>query len=285
MTIAARDAGRDALAAVGRSGRLDLVVGVCRGRSEVTHAYGEIPLKIAPVFRPAAGPVQVMLLQPTAGLFGGDRTVLRVAVESGARVMLTSQAALQIHPSEDRVAQQQIDLHVQTGADAWYLNDPAIPFARSRWRQRVAIAVEPGARLAWWDGVMAGRIASGERWAFASADIELTLGLAGRLAYLERFTIEPAIASPTGAWTMADYSYLATALVYDERLGADARAALAAALGDDVELAAAVDEPVPHLFVARVLARTGPAFRKAQQRYLTALFGLKGEPTPDLRKL
>lgn len=276
-----------ALADVGRKGRLDLVFAPRLGRTELQHAYGEVPLKVSPLYRPpGGGPVQIMLLQPTAGLFGGDRTEVRVGVEAGARVMLISQASLQIHPSDGRTAEQRVELRVESGGEAHYYNDPAIPFAASRWDQRVSIALHPGSRFSFWDGLMAGRIARAERWRFADLCLELVVRVGPRLVYVERFVIEPGRASPERTWAMGAYDYLATALVYDEGLGAGARAALQAALGPgSADVLVAIDAPAPHLIVTRILARTGTAFRDIQQQYLAALFGLRGERAPDFRKV
>src|SRR5262249_14110404 len=135
--------------------------------------------------------------------------------------------------------------------------------------------------------LMAGRVARGERWAFDDARIELAVRVGGRLEYLERFAIRPSTSSPRSRWVLGDHDYLATAIVYDETLAAGARDAFKTALAPGAwgEVTAAVDEPSPHLFVFRVLAKSGPAFREAQRRTIGALFELRGRPVPDFRKI
>ena len=44
----------------------------------------------------------VNVINPTAGIFGGDTICAHVTVESGARVLLTSPSAARFHPSQDR---------------------------------------------------------------------------------------------------------------------------------------------------------------------------------------
>ena len=59
----------------------------------------------------------------------------------------------------------------QHGHFAFMINDRierflVIPFAGSSLRQTTRIDIEPGARLVFWEGLMAGRVARGERWRF-----------------------------------------------------------------------------------------------------------------------
>ena len=92
--------GRDSRRAsdVGRVARLDLVFARRRGRTVLAHAYAEPPFRVGRLLD--AGPVaQMILVCSGPGVFAGDRLEQRVRVERGARVLLVSQAALQLHPA------------------------------------------------------------------------------------------------------------------------------------------------------------------------------------------
>ena len=77
---------------------MDLVFACRRGRTVLAHAYAEPPFRVGRLLD--AGPVAHMILVCSGpGIFTGDRLEQRVRVEPGARVLLVSQAALQLHPA------------------------------------------------------------------------------------------------------------------------------------------------------------------------------------------
>ena len=78
---------------------MELVFACRRGRTVLAHAYAEPPLRVGRLLD--TGPIaQMILVCCGPGVFAGDRLEQRVRVEPGARVLLVSQAALQVHPGE-----------------------------------------------------------------------------------------------------------------------------------------------------------------------------------------
>ena len=55
------------------------------------------------------------------------------------------------------------------------------------------IELEEGARLVFWEALMAGRIGHGERWQFRELASETELRLNGKPVYLERFVLPNAL--------------------------------------------------------------------------------------------
>src|SRR5688572_3496761 len=114
---------------IGRVARLDLVFACRRGRTLLAHAYAEPPFRVGRLLY--AGPVAHMIVVCSGpGIFNGDRLEQRVRVEAGARVLLVSQAALQVHPAS-AAAPASIESRYEIDDDAtidcfW---DPVIPFA------------------------------------------------------------------------------------------------------------------------------------------------------------
>jgi len=278
----------------GRAGRLELVFGETAGRTGLVHAYAEAPFRITPLFHPA-GPslAHFMLVQTTAGLFGGDRTDVDIRVQRGARVVVTSQAALQAHPSADRtsVARQRLRAVVEDGGELHAYLDPLIPFAGARVRQITCLEVTGAGRLFWSDGLMAGRVRRGERWQFARLDVETALRRDGVLVHLERFSLGEGPVDPTARWAMGAHPYLGSLLACDARLDETRGDALQAALfeaGRPKEEAGAllggVDLPAPGLLAGRVTAADGASFRRWQRAWRTAVFEtLLDQIPPPLR--
>jgi urease accessory protein len=72
-----------------------------------------------------------------------------------------------------------------------YLPDTVIPFALSRFEQKTHIHLAEGAGLIWWETLSAGRIASGECFAFESLSVETSIFAIGRSVALERYSLHP----------------------------------------------------------------------------------------------
>ena len=257
----------------------------------LAHAYAEPPFRIGRAFD-LDGAAYVILVCSGPGVFAGDRLHQSIHVGRGARVVLTSQSALQVHPApadpahpappavvhHDYLVEDEAELHCH-----W---DPVIPFAGARLDQRFDLRIADSSRLYWSDALMAGRVSRRETWRFLSLAHELRLSIGSRLAYLERYTLMVAPSAPElrrpsdraveRPWMCGQASYLATALVHHTRATTEVADALQRGL---TELAAdgAVDLIAPKLLLARFLAENGAPFGRARASYraavLEAIFG------------
>jgi urease accessory protein len=246
------------LSEVGRRGRLDVTFVSRNGRTTIRDAYCEVPFKITRLHDShASGLAHLIVMHCTAGLFGGDTTECDIHVEAGARVLITQQSATKVHPAAGKYAVQRTRISVQAGAELQMYLEPVIPFAGSRLRQSTVIDVHPGARLCYWEGLMAGRIERGEFWQFDEFSSETLVRLGRDLLYLDRFSLKPADHAPSAEWVMGNSRYLATGVC----LGDDATEfadRLHALLPE-----AGIDTPASGLVVARVVARSGlPSFSR-----------------------
>ena len=68
-----------------------------------------------------------------------------------------------------------------------------IPFRDAVYRQHTEVALQSGARLALGETLTAGRVAMGERDAYALLDLRLRVSLDGRPLLVERARLEPAV--------------------------------------------------------------------------------------------
>src|SRR5262247_447767 len=85
---------------VGRHARLDLTFLYRSGRTVLAEAYVEPPFRVGRWFAEGDG-MHMILASSAPGAFGHDRLQVSVHVGCGARVRLTSQSAMQVHPSPD----------------------------------------------------------------------------------------------------------------------------------------------------------------------------------------
>ena len=119
---------------------------------------------------------------PVTDLGSGVCTIQHVG--SGARVVLTSPSALQVHPSPaPAAALVQHDYVVDEEGELQCQWDPVIPFAAARLEQRFALRLAESSRLYWSDALMAGRVGRGEAWRFQSLAHELSVRVGDALAY------------------------------------------------------------------------------------------------------
>jgi urease accessory protein UreH len=252
-------------AVIGRHARLELVFELRQGRTVLSHAYAEPPFRVGRWFD--EGPaVHLIMASSAPGIFGGDRFYQVVRVCRGARVRLTSQSAIQVHPSPDATtAEYTARYEVEDGASLWCHWDPLIPFAGSRLVQRIDVCINGGASLYWSDAFTAGRQATGETWRFAELSNEFRLRRDDELLYLERYRIMPEHQPVTGRWAAGGASCFGTMLVSAPELEAAAAERVHRELlqCDGCRMAAdCLDEGV---LIARLMAASPVAFRAARE--------------------
>jgi urease accessory protein len=274
-------------AAIGRDARLELVFERRRGRTIVAHAYAEPPYRLGQSFA-IDDAAYVILVCSGPGVFGGDRLHQSIRVGPGARVVVTSQSALQVHPpssvasgfsrtddpyvasgfsrTDGRIGAATVrhEYHVADDGELHCHWDPVIPFADAALVQQFELALGPTARLYWSDALMSGRASRGEAWRFRTLAHTLQLRIGGALKYLERYRLSPADGSITRGWIAGACNYFATTLVHHPRATPDEVEALHRLVDGIHGARAAVDLLEPQLIVARVMAPHGPPFAAAR---------------------
>ena len=133
----------------------------------------------------------VQIVNPTAGIFAGDTLTSRVAVEGGARVLLTTPSANRIHAMPSGRASLEQHFSVADGAWLEVMPELFIPQAQCRYRQRTSVEVADGGGLFFVETLTPGRVARGENFAFTEIGWEFELRHAGHLIARERFVLQP----------------------------------------------------------------------------------------------
>jgi urease accessory protein len=251
--------------AVGRHARLDLVFDYRDGRTVLAHAYAEPPFRVGRWFAEADG-LHMILTSSAPGVFGQDHLQQTVRVRGGARVRLTSQSAMQVHPSPDAaVAHVQSSYHVEDGAHLHCDWLPLIPFEGARIDQRIDVNISGGGYLYWSDALMSGRQAYGERWKFAFLAHEIVVCRDGAPEYLERYRIQPNELAVSRPWAAGEASYLGTTLMSGRVIESGAAERLHMELGRLAGVRAAVDRLDERVLLARLLSASGPRFHEARR--------------------
>jgi urease accessory protein len=273
--------------AIGRRARLELVFEARGGRTTIAQAYAEPPFRIGRSFD-VDGAAYVILVCSGPGVFAGDALDLTIRVRPGARVMLASQSALQVHPSA--ASTPAVIRHrylVDAGAELQAHWDPVIPFAGARLDQRFDLQIDESSRLYWSDALMSGRVSRAETWRFDSLAHELWFRVGPTLRYLERYTLTPREWSMAHPWVAGGMHYAATAITHHEHASADTAEFLQRAIdtGAHDGVLSGVDCLAPHLVVGRLLGPCGAPFSAARASYHQLVArSIFGRPLPALRK-
>ena len=247
-----------------------------------------------------------MLVCSAPGVFAGDSLHQHVTVGRGARVLLASQSALQLHPAEaPEAATMHYDYHVAEGGELHCQWDPMIPFAGARLLQRFELRIAGNSRFYWSDAMVSGRVGRGEAWRFESIDHELRFVVDDSLRYLERYNVRltafakatavrrsfsgggradattvpvpPAERRPSAPWMAGGAHYAGSAIVHHEAASVDVAERLHRDLNGIGEVAAAVDLIEPALMIGRLLATGVAPFARGRSRLrevvLATVFG------------
>jgi len=254
-----------ALSLVGRHARRELAFAYRNGRTVLAEAYAEPPFRVGRWFAEGEG-LHMILASSAPGAFGHDRLRQIVHVGCGARVRLTSQSALQVHPSPDgATAHLQSTYVVDDGAHLHCDWHPVIPFADARIAQRIDVTIAGGGCLYWSDALMSGRQAHGERWKFASLAHEVAVRRDGALEYLERYRIQPNDVDVSRTWAAGDASYLGTILMTGRPVEPDFAERLHIELARFGGVLAGVDRLDNRVLLVRLMGGSGPAFHAARR--------------------
>ena len=212
----------DARTALARSpvrGLLELVFAPGHGGTVLAHAHVTAPLKVVRPFALGGGRSLVQILTLGPGLCAGDRCVIDVTVQPGARAVVIMQSAARLlGMAEGDVATQCVRLTVKAGGQLEYYPGLTIPFADSSFVQRVDAHVETGARLGILESWSTGRTGRGEHLRFRRISSRTTVAAGGVPAYADALELEPAAAHVSGTGVLENYHYVAAGFWYGAAL-------------------------------------------------------------------
>lgn len=194
-----------------------------RGVSRLTSGNVPSPLKL---LNPAAPGecCHLVLSNYGGGFLQGDRMALEVECGAGSRLLLGSQANTRIYRSQGEAAGLTLDGRLEDGALAVAMPDPVVPHAGSRFRQRQHWKLAATARLVLVETLIAGRLGTGERFAFEDFDSEVRITVAGRLVLVDRLAIDPARLDPSAPGAFGEHGASMTVYLAGMGLEEPARA-------------------------------------------------------------
>jgi urease accessory protein len=175
----------------GRRGRAEFCFTQRGQRTFLQRHYTTLPARvIRPFYAEDGHRAYMFLLTPTGGMLGGDYLDIRIVLEPGAQVCLTTASATKVHPAAHVPAEQSLVIDLAPGSSLEYLPEPTILFRDARWRQRTIVRRAPDSRLLLAEGWSAGRVARQEVFQFSHLDTTLEVYTAAHLSLFDRMRID-----------------------------------------------------------------------------------------------
>jgi len=268
----------------GLSGHLRLVCSAGeRGRTYIREQSFRAPVHLSKPHQ-EEDVLVVNIVNPTAGLLAGDRVRYDVAVESGARVLLTAPSASRAHRIVEGEARVTQEFRVASGG--WLESWPEmfIPQGGARYRQQTAVRVEEGGEALLIEMIAPGRTASGEVFAFVELDWETEVFLGGTKIARERYTLKPE--SPMLAAMKAQFAeaYYASCFVVSPHLRAESESwrRIHDLHRDDAWVGCSA--LVRGGWAIRVLAAGSVALRRTVAAIRSEIYAARGWRAPGLRR-
>jgi len=259
-----------------------------------------------PSYLDDSGCAYTWLVNPSGGLVGGDHLSVEAQLHAGAHVLLTSPSANRVYRSLSEPVLQEVRLSVGPDARLEWLPEVTIPFAGSRFRQSIHVDLAPGATVILWDAMASGRVARGERWAFASVENEICIRVlapaekgdspgAGQSPpvpvplLIERYRLAPG-RLPESVGLAGSWDYVASLFVIGDAVEADVWKRLDATLAAILEqrpglVLGAVSTPAAPGLAVKLVAGSAPDLSETLESLWVAIRKeLWALPVPNLRR-
>jgi urease accessory protein len=264
-------------AAVGRVGTLSVEYVRQGSRTVFGHTRCQTPWHLLPpVYLDESGSAYTLLVNPSGGLVGGDHLSIDLSIGPGAHALISTPSATRVYRSLSQEAVQEVAITVAEEGILEWMPEHAIPFAGSRFRQRIDVRLGHGATLILWDAVASGRIAHGERWQFASLDNHIQIALPSQAAVGEHYALAPG-ARMGGVGTVEAWDYIGSLFIIGDAVSATRWTSLEAALWDVLEtqggrdVLGGVSQPSVPGLVVKLVARSAPVMTHVLMELWTAV--------------
>jgi len=227
----------------------------------------------------------VNLASTSPGVLSGDRLEVKVDVAPDARMLLTMPSASRIHTMTAGHAELRQVFHVSAGGMLDYWPEYLIPQARSRYRQRNMLHVEPRGTLLWTESLAPGRTASGEIFAFSELRIATDLHVGEAHVARERYSMTKGDATQRALLRQFPTPYYASILCVSPRLASagDALSRLGA-LHDGDHVWTGASRLTESARVVKVIAAGSPELRQTIAAIRAELYSVLNVGQPAIRR-
>lgn len=232
------------------------------------------------------GAPEIVLLNTSGGLTGGDRMDVSIEAAAGAETVVSTQAAERVYRALPAEAPAEVSnrLTLGPGARLDWLPQETILFDGGRLSRRLEIAMAEDARLLAVEAVVVGRAAMGETVREGLLSDHWRLRRGGRLVFADALRLTAPIDQALARAACAGGALASATLLYAAP-DAEARREAARAQVAEIEAATGAAAGVSAwdgMLSARFLAGSGAQLRRALFQFLE---GFRGAPLPRVWRL
>jgi urease accessory protein len=211
-----------------KNGKGELRVEMVAGESTVVTARASSPLKIL-IPSPRGPSVSACFSTYGGGLVAGDEIGVDVELGDGARCYLSTQASTKIYRNPGLLPCGQT-LKATLGRESVLVlaPDPVQAFGGSRYRQRQEFHLQRNSGLVVADWLSSGRVARGERWAFARYESRNEIFVNGKRLAVDSLLLDPADGPIESSHRMGRFNCVALLILAGGEIAAPAAQVLAA---------------------------------------------------------
>ena len=261
---------KKAPAALARSeGRVELRYRLRNSVSKLAHLYQRGCGRVRfPTVDHADYP-EAVLINTAGGLTGGDLMSYQIALEAGAGLTISGQAAEKIYRSVGSTTTIEAEIRLAQGAILEWLPQETILFEKGRLRRMNSVHLETGSRLIALEATLFGRTAHGETLRSATLRDGWKIWRDGNLVWYDNFVLDGDIhTNSKRSAVLGGAVGMATILIADDHADEYLEAAREAARECGVRAAVTSRDTV---LIMRVLADSGYELRKSLARILTRM--------------
>jgi urease accessory protein len=264
------------------SGHLELACGLDGlGQSQLVRQSFRAPFHISKPHREAGGLV-VNVVSASPGLLAGDSLRVRVEVETGASLLLTTPGASRVHRTGSGEAEVAQEFSVAAGGWLEVWPELFIPHRGSRYRQRTVLRVAGGGEALLFELIAPGRTASGEAFAFDELRWATDVFCDERLMARERYRLARGGESVLALQRVFPEAYYASCYAIGRRFGAVQRRVLELHAEDAW---VGCSELRGEGAVIKVVAAGSVALRRTVWELRRVLYEAAGRVAPGLRRV
>jgi urease accessory protein len=184
------------------------------GSTRLRRLFQRAPLRVLFPHFPRGEILSAVVANTSGGLVGGDRLDVDLDVASGARTLVTTQAAEKVYRSTGLECLLSVDIHASESSWVEWLPHETIIFDGARIRRRVSLNVDGGARVLAGDLLVFGRRAHGENLSHGLVHDEWQVRVDSRLSWADTLRLDGDLAAKQMAPAGLDGSNAMATLLY-----------------------------------------------------------------------
>jgi urease accessory protein len=143
---------------------------------------------------PPSAELEAVIVNTAGGIAGGDRLMLDITAEAGARLLVTTAAAEKVYRTLEAAASIDVKLRLGAGSSLAWLPQETILFDRARLERAIEVDLADDARLLMAEAIVFGRVGMGEAVNEAFLFDRWRLRRGGQLVHAEATRLDGAVA-------------------------------------------------------------------------------------------